>query len=76
MQLVFSDDVPCDGSGNLEELCGSGNDYGVAKGSDVVEFIDVQGSIGFNIGMLVVICFVHRYGAYLSLRAQKGGERS
>lgn len=76
MQLVFSDDVPCDGSGNLEELCGNGNDFGAAKGSDVVDFIDVQGSLGFNIGMLVAICFVPRYAAYLSLRAQKGGERS
>ena len=76
VQLVFTDDVPCDGSGNLEDLCGSGNDFGAAKGADVVEFLGVQGSIGFNVGMLVVICFVPRYGAYLSLRAQKGGERS
>ncbi|CAB9497116.1 Putative white-brown complex homolog protein 30 [Seminavis robusta] len=76
LQLVFQDDVPCDGSGNLEDLCGGGNDYGFAKGSDVVAYLGAEGSIGFNVGMLLVICFVPRYGAYLALRAQKGGERS
>lgn len=76
LQLVFVDDVPCDGSGNLEELCGGGNDFGYAKGEDVVEFLGAQGSIGFNVAMLLVICFLPRYGAYLSLRRQKGGERS
>lgn len=76
VQLVFTEPVPCDGSGDLEALCGPGNDYGTAKGSDVVAFLGVQGSIGFNVGMLVVMVFVPRYGAYLSLRAQKGGERS
>lgn len=76
LQLVFADDVPCDGSGNLEDLCGGGNDFGYAKAEDVIEFLGIQGSIGFNVGMLLVICLLPRYGAYLALRRQKGGERS
>lgn len=76
LQLVFDDDVPCDGSGNLEELCGGGNDFGYASAEDVVAYLGVQGSIGFNVAMLLVICLVPRYLAYLALRSQKGGERS
>jgi len=60
---------------NLEDLCG-GRNYGVGKGEDVVEFLDVQWSVGFNVGMLLVICFVPRYGAYRALRSQKGEDRS
>lgn len=75
LQLVFSKDVPCDGSGNLEDLCG-GLAEGYAKASDVIQFLGVQGSIGFNVGMLLLICFVPRYGAYLALRSKKSGDRS
>lgn len=76
LQLVFDEDVPCDGSGNLEDLCGGGNDYGYASAEDVVVYLGAEGSIGFNVAMLLVICLVPRYMAYLALRRQKGGERS
>jgi len=76
LQLVFDHDVPCDGSGTLESLCG-GSSEGYASAELVVsDFLGVQGSIGFNVGMLVVISLVPRYFAYLALRAQKGGDRS
>jgi hypothetical protein len=74
LQIVFDRDVPCDGSGSLESLCG-GQDTGVADAAAVREFIGVQGSIGFNIGMLLVISLVPRYFAYLALRMKKSGER-
>ncbi|CAB9524017.1 Putative white-brown complex homolog protein 30 [Seminavis robusta] len=76
LQLVFDRDVPCDGSGKLENLC-NGSDTGYAKASDVIsQTLGVQGSIAFNVGMLFVIVLVPRYVAYLALRAQKGGDRS
>jgi len=75
LQLVFDRDVPCDGSGGLESLCGN-SDTGYAKSEDVLQQLGVQGSIGFNVGMLIVICLVPRYLAYLALRRQKGIERS
>jgi hypothetical protein len=76
LQLVFDQNVPCDGSGALENLCG-GADTGYASAQDVLsQVLRVQGSIAFNIGMLLVFCLVPRYLAYLALRAQKGGDRS
>ena len=76
LQLVFDRDVPCDGSGGLETLCG-GSDEGYAKAEEVMkDVLRIQGSIGFNVGMLLIICLVPRYLAYLALRAQKGGDRS
>jgi ABC-type multidrug transport system ATPase subunit len=76
LSLVFSNDVPCDGSGALEELCGDGNDFGYANAADVVAYLGAKGSIGFNVAMLLVICLVPRYAAYLALRSQKGDERT
>jgi ABC-type multidrug transport system permease subunit len=75
LQLIFDHDVPCDGSGALEKLC-LGSSEGVARVDDVLDFIGLQGSLGFNVGMLVVLCFVPRYLAYVALRMQKGADRS
>lgn len=75
LQLVFNRDVPCDGSGALESLC-NGSDTGFATGEQVIQLLGVQGSVAFNVCMLLVICCVPRYFAYLALRFQKGGERS
>mmetsp|Transcript_5492 Transcript_5492/g.7206 ORF Transcript_5492/g.7206 Transcript_5492/m.7206 type:complete len:586 (-) Transcript_5492:52-1809(-) len=74
LQLIFSRDVPCDGSGALEVLC-DGKDVGYVSAEDLHEFIGIQGSLGFNIGILLVICFVPRLVAYLALRHKKEGER-
>jgi len=76
LQLVFDNNVPCDGSGNLQHLCGDGQTSGYADVDEVLKFIKVQGSLGFNVGMLVVLCFVPRYLAYMALRMTKGTERS
>ena len=73
-QIVFDEDVPCDGSGLLETLCG-GLDTGFASSKDVVELLGVQGSVEFNSGMLVVFCLLPRYIAYLALLSKKEGDR-
>merc|ERR1712150_290409 len=73
-QLVFDRPVPCDGSGALEDLCG-GSDEGYADPQDVIDFLRIQGSVGFNVGLLIVIGLVPRYIAYRALRAKKQGER-
>lgn len=73
-QIVFGKDVPCDGSGVLETLC-SGLDTGKASSKDVVDFLGVQGSIGFNALMLIVFCLVPRYIAYRALLAKKEADR-
>jgi ABC-type multidrug transport system permease subunit len=74
LPLVFGEPVPCDGSGALEDLCG-GSTTGYASSEDVIEFLGVQGTVGFNIAILIVIGLVPRYVAYLALRAKKEGER-
>lgn len=71
LQLVFIEDLPCEEGGALGELCSDG----FASASDVLAFIGVQGSVSFNVGMLVVLSFVPRYFAYLALRMQKDSER-
>lgn len=74
LHLVFDENVPCDGSGALGDLCG-GSDEGYATPEQVTQFLRVDGSIGFNVGMLLVISAVPRYVAYLALRSKKSGER-
>jgi hypothetical protein len=73
-QLIFDRPVPCDGSGALEEICG-GSDTGVATPEQIREFLGITGTVGFNVGMLLVICFVPRYFAYVALRSKKEGDR-
>ncbi|KAG7370663.1 ABC-2 type transporter [Nitzschia inconspicua] len=74
LPLVFDDPVPCDGSGALEGICG-GSDTGFAQPEEVVAYLGVQGSVGFNVGILVVFGLMPRYVAYLALRAKKEGDR-
>jgi len=74
LQLVFDAPVPCDGSGALAQLC-NGSDQNYASTEDVREFLGVQGSIGFNVGILIAIGLVPRYLAYLALRKKKEGDR-
>jgi ABC-type multidrug transport system permease subunit len=73
-QLVFDRDVPCDGSGALEALCG-GLDTGSVRGEDVVKFLGVQGSVAFNASLLLVLGLVPRFIAYMALRAKKENDR-
>lgn len=72
--LIFDEDIPCDGSGALEILCGGSNE-GLVSADDVTEFLGVQGTVGFNLGMLLLLGLVPRYLAYLALRAKKEEER-
>lgn len=72
-QLAFDRAVPCDGSGALEDLCSGGAES--ASAEDVIAFLNIQGSVGFNVGLLVVLGLVPRYIAYLALRVKKEGER-
>ena len=74
LQLVFDKPVPCDGSGALEALCG-GSSTGYAQPEQVIQYLGVQGSVGFNVGILIAIGLVPRYLAYLALRAKKEGDR-
>lgn len=74
LPLVFDEPVPCDGSGALKGICG-GSDTGFAQPDEVIAYLGVQGSVAFNVGILVVIGLVPRYIAYLALRAKKEGDR-
>mmetsp|Transcript_44826 Transcript_44826/g.108777 ORF Transcript_44826/g.108777 Transcript_44826/m.108777 type:complete len:714 (+) Transcript_44826:123-2264(+) len=74
LPLVFQEPVPCDGSGALEGLCDESGE-GFASSDDVIAFLGVQGSVGFNVGILIAIGLVPRYIAYLALRAKKEGDR-
>eukprot|EP00548_Thalassiothrix_antarctica_P007128 CAMPEP_0194151868 /NCGR_PEP_ID=MMETSP0152-20130528/49790_1 /TAXON_ID=1049557 /ORGANISM="Thalassiothrix antarctica, Strain L6-D1" /LENGTH=761 /DNA_ID=CAMNT_0038855963 /DNA_START=149 /DNA_END=2434 /DNA_ORIENTATION=- len=72
--LAFDRDVPCDGSGILREYCTDG--VQTASKEEVLEFLVSEGSIGFNIGILVILIIVPRYLAFLALKSKKGDERS
>jgi len=80
--LIFDRDMPCDGSGALKHLC-EGFSSSVAAGegglivpsSEVIEFLEIQGSVGFNVGMLLVMGLVPRYFAYLALKSKKERDR-
>jgi len=74
LQLVFNRNVPCDGSGGLGNLC-TGND-GEAYSEDVLRFLGVSGTVGFNIGLLFVLIIVLRFLAFLGMRRQKASDRS
>jgi ABC-type multidrug transport system permease subunit len=74
LQIIFDHPIPCDGSGALQGLCEGGVTEVPAR--EVLDQWKVQGSIGFNVGMLIFLAFVPRYGAYLALRMSKEGERA
>jgi hypothetical protein len=73
--LIFDRPVPCDGSGVLQDLCNDGGTLGEANSYDVRDFIGIQGTVGFNVGMLLLLCFLPRYVAYAALRSKKASER-
>jgi ABC-type multidrug transport system permease subunit len=75
LQVLFTQPVPCDGSGRLEDLC-QGSSDGSASAQDVLDLFQVHGSIGFNLGILALFAIVPRYLAYVALRMKKDGERS
>jgi len=72
--IIFQENIPCDGSGVLEEFCG-GRDEGYVTPDELQEFLGVQGTVGFNVGMLILYSCLPRYIAYLALRMKKSGDR-
>jgi len=72
--IIFQDNIPCDGSGALEDIC-EGSDQGYATPEEIHSFLGIDGTIEFNVGMLTLISLVPRYVAYLALRFKKSGER-
>lgn len=76
--LVFDRNVPCDGSGVLAEYCddGQSGEAGTASVDQVLKFLGSDGTVGFNIGLLIVLVVVPRYLAFLALKGKRGAERS
>mmetsp|Transcript_19102 Transcript_19102/g.31313 ORF Transcript_19102/g.31313 Transcript_19102/m.31313 type:complete len:712 (+) Transcript_19102:103-2238(+) len=74
VQLVFNTPVPCDGSGVLAACQGSTT--GTASVEEVLDFLGVQYSTGFNVGMLLLLFFVVRILAFVALKHKKAEERS
>ena len=72
--LVFDREVPCDGSGILAGYCLDGAE--TVSSDNVLKFLGSEGSIGFNIGILVALMIVPRYLAFLALKNKRGAERS
>jgi len=71
--IVFDKEIPCDGSGALE-LC-QNSEEGYILPTDMKEILGVQGSIGFNIAMIIVLLLLARYISYLCLSKKKMIER-
>ena len=72
--LVFDDAVKCDGSGVLAQYCTEGVEY--ATQEQVLEFINSEGSLGLNVGLLILLIIIPRYLSFLALKAKRGAERS
>jgi hypothetical protein len=72
-EIVFDRPIPCDGSGELQDLCSDGRES--VPPDELKAFLEIDGSLAFNVGMLLVLGFVPRYLAYLALKAKKGGGR-
>lgn len=72
LRVVFNKDFPCDGSGALPTLC---DNQDAVSPEAVLEAMGVQGSLAFNVGLLIVLSTVPRYFAYVSLRLKKEADR-
>jgi len=70
--VIFSDPVPCDGSGALGPLC---NADGFADPHDVQDSFSVYGTVASNSVCLLAACILPRLLAYSFLRRKKAGER-
>jgi len=79
-RLVFDRSVPCDGSGILAEYCqeedGQTSVGTMVSAEQVLKFLGSEGTVGFNIGLLIILVVVPRYLAFLALKGKRGEERS
>lgn len=66
--------MQCDGSGALGALCSDGAES--VPAADVVSFLGVTTTVGFNVGLLCVLIVVPRFISYRFLLAKKASERS
>lgn len=72
--IIFDSEVLCDGSGTLAEYCKEGVEY--ASREDILDFLNSEGSVAFNIGILLILIIVPRYLSFIALKAKRGAERS
>lgn len=72
--MIFDGPVKCDGSGILAEYCTEGVEF--ATREQVLDFINSEGTVAFNIGILFVLIVVPRYLSFLALKTKRGAERS
>merc|ERR1739842_79469 len=73
-KLTFNANVPCDGSGVLRVCNIPGNLY--ATPEQIIEELNIEGSVTFNAFMLILIFVAARFGSFFALRGQRGGERT
>lgn len=73
VQLIFDRPVPCDGSGLLPSCENADNGY--ASVQEVLDFLGVEFSAGFNAAMLLVMFIVVRIMAFYALKSKKAEER-
>jgi len=79
VQLIFNTPVPCSnstGGGVSFQSCTGSSSTGYVSETDLKSFLGVQGSIGFNVGLLVALFVFVRIAAFLSLRSKKPVERA
>jgi ABC-type multidrug transport system permease subunit len=74
VQLVFDKPVPCDGSKVLSSC--QGGAVGSASVEEVLDFLGVQYSAGFNAALLFVMFVVIRIMAFFALKSKKADERT
>lgn len=75
--VIFDAPIPCDGSGALSPLCLEGDTTTLVPAHDVLTSpgLNVDLSLGVNIAVLLLFCFIPRLFTYAILRRKKGGER-
>jgi len=73
-RLVFDRDVPCDGSNVLAEFCTGEVKY--ATSEEVLKSLNSEGTVLFNISILIALVVIPRYLAFLALKTKRGAERS
>lgn len=71
--IVFNEPVPCDGSGALQDLCNNGQEF--VSPDDLKTFLEINGTLAFNVSMLIVLGLVPRLFAYFVLKFRKSSVR-
>jgi len=72
MQVIFREDIPCDGS---SKLCEGDNETSYDSSAFLRDNLHVTLPLGVNLGVLFLFIIVPRILAYVVLRRKKAGER-